>query len=51
LVSTWWTATIFPETDDYKSGSNDYSCMESRRIPHDIIPAQSNQMDRQILFR
>jgi hypothetical protein len=51
LASTWLTSTIFPETDDYKSKINDYSCMESLRIPRDTIPAQGNQVDRHILFR
>jgi hypothetical protein len=51
LASTWWIAIIFPETDDYKSEINDYSRMESPRIPRDTIPAQRNQMNRQILFR
>jgi hypothetical protein len=50
LVSAWWIVTIFPEPDDYKSDINDYSHMESSRIPGDTIPAQRNQVDRQILF-
>jgi hypothetical protein len=51
LASTWWTPTIFPETDAHESEVTDYNRMESPRIPLDIIPAQRNQVDRQMLFR
>jgi hypothetical protein len=50
LIPTWWTATIFPETDECKSEIDDYSRMESPRIPRNTIPAQRNHVDRQTLF-